>query len=221
MTDSATLPISDAQRRELEGLGVRVRFPANHVIFWEGQPSRSVLIIQEGHVAVTQTAEDGAEVFLATRGPGEVMGDEGALMGEPRSATVKAVSEVVGLDVTAGDLVKFVDKHNLWPDMYRNAIRRRRESDAERALLARLGVLRRFAHMLVDLAAEMGVKEGGRWEIAVALSQQDMASRVGASREAVAKVLRLLRDEGLVVTRHGKLTLLDLDGLRRIASGDR
>ncbi|MFE7276912.1 Crp/Fnr family transcriptional regulator [Streptomyces sp. NPDC057623] len=220
MTDGQRLPISDEQRRELEALGQRVQFPANHVIFWEGQPSRSVLIIQEGHVAVMQKAEDGTEVLLAVRGPGEVMGDEGALMDEPRSATVKAVSDVVGLDITAGDLLRFVDEHHLWPDMYRNAVRRRRESDTERSLLARLTVRSRFARVLLDLAVEAGEEVDGRWEIDVELSQQDMASRVGASREAVAKVLRDLRERGVLETGRRRLTLTKPDVLRTIAAGD-
>lgn len=221
MSSDVSAAMSAEQWRELQAMGVRVQYPANHVIFWEGQPSRSILIIQEGNVAVTQAAQDGSEVLLAVRGPGELMGDEGALVGEPRSATVKAVNEVVGLDVTAKDLLEFVDRHHLWPQMYRSAIERRRESDDERASLTRLDVTKRFARMLVGLAAEAGKEIDGRWEIEVALSQQELASRVGASREAVALVLRKLRELGLVATGRQKMTVLDLDGLRSLASMER
>src|SRR3954451_3670503 len=156
MTSDVIAAMTTEQRQELEALGVRVQFPARHVIFLEGQPSRSVLILQEGNVAVMQAAEDGSEVLLAVRGPGELMGDEGALTGEPRSATVKAVSSVVGLDVKAEDLVQLVDKYHLWPQMYRSAILRRRESDDERASLTRLDVTHRFARMLLGLVMEAG-----------------------------------------------------------------
>ncbi|WP_078961022.1 Crp/Fnr family transcriptional regulator [Streptomyces sp. NRRL WC-3618] len=218
MTSDVIAAMTPEQRQELEALGVRVQFPARHVIFMEGQPSRSVLILQEGNVAVMQEAEDGSEVLLAVRGPGELMGDEGALTGEPRSATVKAVSSVVGLDVKAEDLVQLVDKYHLWPQMYRSAILRRRESDDERASLTRLDVTHRFARMLLGLVMEAGKEVNGRWEIDVALSQQDLASRVGASREAVALVLRNLRKQGLVATGRQEITVLDLDGLRILAS---
>lgn len=206
------------QRQELEALGTRVRFPSNHVIFWEGQPSRSVLIIHEGNVAVMQTAPDDSEVLLAVRGPGELMGDEGALMGEPRSATVRAVSDVAGLDVTAEDLLGFIDRNHLWPQIYRSAIHRRRESDDERASLARLTITRRFARMLLDLAQETGKEVDGHWEIDLALSQQELGSRVGASREAAALALRKLREQGLVATGRQRLTVLNLEGLRILAS---
>ncbi|MEV6513893.1 Crp/Fnr family transcriptional regulator [Streptomyces sp. NPDC051642] len=221
MASDVIVAMTAEQRQELEALGVKVQFPANHVIFWEGQPSRSILIIQKGNVSVMQTAQDGSEVLLAVRGPGELMGDEGALIGEPRSATIKAVSEVVGLDVTADDLLEFVDRHHLWPQMYRNAIQRRRESDDERASLTRLDVTHRFARMLLDLATEAGTEVNGHWEIEVALSQQELASRIGASREAVAAVLRKLREQGLIATGRQKMTVLDLDGLRTLASIER
>ncbi|MGJ5898596.1 Crp/Fnr family transcriptional regulator [Streptomyces sp. V2] len=218
MASDVTVSTSAEQRQELESLGTEVRFPANHVIFWQGQPSRSALIIRSGNTAVTQTALDGSEVLLAVRGPGELMGDEGALTGEPRSATVKAVSDVVGLDITAEDLVAFVDRHHLWPQMYRSAVRRRRESDNERATLSRLDVTRRVALMLLDLAAGAGREVDGRWEIGVTLSQQELASRVGASREAITLALRKLRDRGLVTTGRHKFVVLDLDRLRALAN---
>lgn len=219
MTDDTSSPISNhEQRRELEALGTQVRFPANQVIFWEGQPSHSVLIIQQGHVAVMQKDELGKDVLLAVRGPGEVMGDEGVLMGEPRSATVKTIGDVVGLDVTADDLLHFVNSRHLWPEMYKNAVRRRRESDSERALFARASVGRRFARMLLDLATEVGKGSDGRIQIEVAQSQQALAQLIGVSRETVAMELKKLRNQGLVHTGRGKLALLDLEELRKIAS---
>jgi CRP-like cAMP-binding protein len=51
------------------------------------------------------------------------------------------------------------------------------------------------------------------------LSQQDLASRIGASRDAVAIELRKLRDKGLVTTGRGKIVLHDLDALRKISYG--
>lgn len=121
------------------------------MIFRQEQPSRSALITRSTNTAVTQTALDDSEALLTVRGPGELMGDEGALTGEPRSATVKAVSDVVGLDIAAEDVVAFVDRHHPWPQMHRSAVRRRQESDNERATLSHLDVTRRVALTLLDL----------------------------------------------------------------------
>jgi CRP-like cAMP-binding protein len=210
--------LTEDQRVALEGLGSPVRFPVEQTIFWEGQPSHSVLLIQQGSVKVTRKAIDGAEVILAVRGPNEVMGDEGVLMGDPRSATVTTITEVVGLDVAAGDLLRFVDDQHLWLVMYRAAVQRRRQSD-QRALSERLEVKSRLARCLVDLVAEVGERVDGGWLIAAALSQRDLAGRIGASRDAVAIELRKLREQGLVTTGRSRIVLHDLEALRRISMG--
>ncbi|MER5214934.1 Crp/Fnr family transcriptional regulator [Streptomyces sp. NPDC002838] len=208
--------LSERQRAELEAQGSPVRFPVGHTIFLEGQPSRSVLVIQEGNVKITQRAEDKTEVLLAVRGPGEVMGDEGVLMQEPRSATVTTVTEVAGVDIAAADLLAFVEKHHLWPVMYRAAVRRRRESD-QTSLLARLDVKSRLARWLVELVDDIGKREEEGWVISAALSQRDLASHIGASRDAVAIELRRLRELGVVTTGRRQIVVNDLDELRKIA----
>lgn len=207
--------LQEEQRSALRAQGSRVQFPAEQTIFREGQPSRSVLVIEQGHVKVTQRAADGTEVILAIRGPGEVMGDEGVLMGEDRSATVTTITEVTGVDIAADTLLSFIEKEHLWPVMYKAAVWRRRQSD-QQAILARLGVKSRLARWLLELAAEFGQPEGNDCILSVPISQIDLANRIGASRDAVAIALRQLREEGLVSTGRRQLTLHSLDGLRRL-----
>lgn len=210
-------PGEEPLRPTLEALGMPVQFLPGETIFREGQPSRSVLIIQEGNLKVTQKAANGTEVILAIRGPGEVMGEEGVLMGEPRSATVTTINNVTGLDIGAEDLLQFVMKHDLWPVMYRAAVRRRRQMD-QTVLLARLDVKARLARWLYDLTAEVGEQVGDdSWAIAATLSQQDLAARIGASRDAVAIELRKLREEGLVSTGRRRIVVHNLEALRKIS----
>ncbi|MFF5254739.1 Crp/Fnr family transcriptional regulator [Streptomyces leeuwenhoekii] len=218
MPKDATSPLEDeGQLLALERLGAPVTFPAGQVIFTEGHPSHTVLLIKEGYVIVSKAGEDGSEMLLATRGPGVVLGDEGVLMHEPRSATVRALTSVSGVDISADGLISFIEERRLWPEMYRSAVKRRRESDEERVLLARHSVKVRLARLLVAMAEEMGARTGEDWLIDIAFSQQDIASRIGASREGVATALRHLREEGLVSTGRQTLTVHDLQALRATA----
>lgn len=208
--------LSSEQSAALESLGTPVHFPSQETIFRAGQPSHSVLIIQTGHVKVTRTASDGSHVILAVRGPDEIMGDEGVLMGEPRSATVTAISKVTGLDVRADDLLRFVNTESLWPEMYRAVVRRRRESD-EWVLSARLDVRSRLATLLMELAMEVGEQDEAGLAIKVALSQQDLAGRIGVSRDAVAIELRKFREQGLITTGRHRIILHKPDKLQGMA----
>jgi len=220
MVDDASIRImdvlDDAQSTALEDLGSPVSFPAGYAIFLEGQPSRSVLIIQQGHLKVTRRGPDGTDLILTVRGENEIMGEEGVLMGEHRAATVTTITPVRGLDISAEDLLKFVDHNRLWPLMYRAAVRRRRQSD-ERAMLARLDVKSRLARWLLELAEEVGKPVDDGWEIGAELSQQDLAGRIGASRDAVAIELRRFREQGFVSTGRRRIVLHDLDALTNIA----
>jgi CRP/FNR family cyclic AMP-dependent transcriptional regulator len=217
MEETASIRIVDLitgdQRRKLEALGTPVEFPAEHTLFWEGQPAHSALIIQRGNVKVTSTAQDGSETILAIRGSTEIMGDEGVLMGEPRSATVTAITEVSGLDIKAEDLLRFVDENALWPLMYRAAVRRRRQSDRQ-MLLARSSVRSRLARWLLELADEVGQQRGADIVISTTLSQNDIAGRIGASRDAVAIELRRLREAGMISTGRRLIAIHDTRALR-------
>jgi CRP/FNR family cyclic AMP-dependent transcriptional regulator len=212
--------VTEEQRASLRGLGMFVEYPAGESIFREGQPSHSVLIIDTGHVKVTRTATDGAEVIMAIRGPDYIMGDEGVLMDEPRSATVTTISDVTGIDVPAKALIDFVDQQQLWRMMYQAAVLRRRQSEEE-VILTRVDVKSRLARWLLQLVAEVGEPVGGGWEIASTLSQKDLAGRIGASRDAVAIELRKLRDDGLVTTGRNRIVLHDLDAMRIRAGQNR
>jgi CRP-like cAMP-binding protein len=209
--------LTEDQRFAFKALGTRVSYPAGQAIFLAGQPAHSVVIIQEGHVKVTRTSADGTEMILAIRGPDYIMGDEGVLMDEVRSASVTPITDVVGLDVKANALLDFVNEQQLWPAMYREAVRRRRQSEEE-AILARLDdVKSRLARALLQLAAEVGDRVDGTWVIASSLSQQDLAGRIGASRDAVAAELRELRKLKLVTTARQRLVLHNLEALRKRA----
>ena len=96
---------------------------------------------------------------------------------------------------------------------------RLRDADRKRVECAAYDIPGRVARRLVELAERFGEPDGQGVRIAVALSQDELAGWVGASREAVAKALRVLRDRGFVTTGRRTMTVLDLDGLRRRAGG--
>ncbi|SMD09878.1 Crp/Fnr family transcriptional regulator [Kibdelosporangium aridum] len=222
MTKNITRDIAEMltadQRVALDALGAPVHFQAGERIFREGEPSRSVLVIRTGNVKVTRHNVNGKEAILAIRGADEVLGDEGALTGDPRLATVTTIAEVDALDIGADDFVAFVDEHRLWPQMYRDVVRRMRQSE-ERLMHAPLSVKSRLARWLLELATEVGEKTDEGWVIEWTLSQQDLATGIGATRDAVAIALRQLREQEVLRTGRQRIVVLDVERLRAAASG--
>ncbi|MFF4802326.1 Crp/Fnr family transcriptional regulator [Streptomyces sp. NPDC001351] len=205
-------------QREFEQLATQVQFPRGHVLFYAGQPVRSVLLITSGYVTVSIPSEVGMDVLLSFRGPGEVLGIGSALTGELQSNTVKAISEVEGLDVPADAFLRFVQERHLEANIIRHLMERMREADQERTRLAHQSVGERFANLLVDLAAMTGRQGDSGVEIPLALSKAELASRIGASREAVNLQLRKLRDAGLILTGRRTMIVRDVEELRKLVT---
>jgi CRP/FNR family cyclic AMP-dependent transcriptional regulator len=218
VAEETTLHVTDLfttdQRAELEALADSVRYPLEHTVFWEGQPSFSVLIIREGTVKVTRRDAEGNEIVLAIRGGDQVIGEEGVLMDEPRSATVTTITEVTALTVRAEQLLRFVEERKLWRAMYQAAVRRRRQLDERLVQLREEDVGTRLARCLLDLVNEIGVETKDGWVIESSLSQRNLATRITASRDSVAQEFRKLRKGGLVTTKRRRIVVKDVSALR-------
>jgi CRP-like cAMP-binding protein len=209
--------LNHADRNALFALGSRHSYEPREQLIGEGERTTFVLLILDGWCAVRRSTERG-QIILALRQTGELVGEMAALDGRPRSATVSALGTVETL-VLVGERFR----HFIATRPYANALvmgqltERLRSSDDERRALASATVLERLAGCLVELADRTGRSEGGAVAIRLPLSQNEIAAAVGATREAVAKALRLLRDEGLVTTGPRTITVADMEPLRLLA----
>jgi CRP-like cAMP-binding protein len=194
------------------------RWPAGASLFLEGELSSSVLVVVSGRVKVFSLTEHGEEILLAVRGPGALLGELGAVDGLPRNASVAALEPVVALVVATPVFIDYLSSRGTAAMVLIQLITQRlRDADRKRVEFAAYDTAARVARRLVELAERFGEPDGQGVRIGVALSQDELAGWVGASREAVAKALRVLRDRGFVTTGRRTMTVLDLDGLRRRA----
>jgi CRP-like cAMP-binding protein len=92
---------------------------------------------------------------------------------------------------------------------------RLREGDRRRVEFGAYDATSRVARLLCDLATERGSDADGA--VRIRLAQHEIAGLVGASRESVVRALATLREQELVVTARGTVTVLDPDALRRAA----
>ncbi|HEX7954293.1 MAG TPA: cyclic nucleotide-binding domain-containing protein [Burkholderiales bacterium] len=169
-------------------------YPKNTIIVSEGERSDSLFIILSGRVKVFLADEEGKEVLLSTQGPGEYFGemilDEG-----PRSASVMTLEPSRFAVITTAQFKQFLaDNPEAGVELVKSLIHRVRELTRAVGNLALLDVYGRVARLLLDLAAE----QDGRQVITAHLTQQDMASRVGCSREMISRIMKDLRTGGYI-----------------------
>jgi CRP-like cAMP-binding protein len=187
-------------------------------LFIEGTRSDTVVVVISGRVKVFTSAEDGTEVILAVRGPGALLGELAAIDDQPRSASVRSLEPVEVLTVGLRQFTTFLQIHPriVWV-MMRILTDRLRDADRKRIEFGVYDTLNRVAHRLVELVDRFGEPTESGIKITLPLTQDELASWVGASREAVAKALRTLRTCGYVQTQRRTLTVVDIEGLRRRA----
>src|SRR6476620_3292829 len=212
--------LGQADRADLTARGRRRQWPAGASLYLEGESCTTVVIVLSGRVKVLSLTEHGEEILLAVRGPGALLGELSAVDGSPRSASVAALEPVVALVLPIAAFIDYLRTHgDAGIVLLQLVTSRLRDSDRKRVEAAAYDIPARVARRLVELADRFGEPDGQGTRIAVSLTQDELAGWVGASREAVAKALRVLRDRGFVVTGRRTMTVLDLDGLRLRARG--
>lgn len=169
-------------------------YPKNTIIISEGERSESLFIVLSGRVKVFLADEDGKEVLLSTQGPGEYFG-EMILDDGPRSASVMTLEPCRFAVITTDQFKQFLARNpEAGLELVKSLIHRVRALTKTVGNLALLDVYGRVARLLLDLATEID----GRQVITGHLTQQDMASRVGCSREMISRIMKDLRVGGYI-----------------------
>ncbi|MEV0150806.1 MULTISPECIES: Crp/Fnr family transcriptional regulator [unclassified Nonomuraea] len=200
----------------LRAAGRPRRWERGSTVMSEGDTTDWVLVLTEGRVKVSSHTSSGTEVVLAVRGPGAILGEMCAIDGSPRSATVTTLEPVAG--VVVHDFPAFLQAHGRVAVLLMRLVTGRlRDADRKRVEYGAFDTTGRVATRLLELADRYGEKTDGGVRVALPLSQDELAGWTGASREAVSKALRTLRDRGLIETGRRRVVIHDLEGLRRRA----
>lgn len=193
--------LSPAELEALSAHAVQRTFPKSTVIVNEGDPADFLYIIVSGRVKVYVADPDGREIVLLTQGPGEYFGemmlDEG-----PRSASIMTLDRSTFLVVPKAGLRDFLVLNPAFAvRLMEKLIHRVRALTASVKSLALMDVYGRVARLLLELAEE----RDGAWVIDERLTQQDIASRVGASREMVSRIFKDLVEGGYVAVQRDRI----------------
>jgi CRP/FNR family cyclic AMP-dependent transcriptional regulator len=212
--------LEEKERKVLLTLGRGVNYKARTEVIRESDPSTHVLLILKGRLMVTAVAARGYVALLALRRPGDIVGESAALSGSPRSATVttleRAECVLVSRETFLDYLADYPAAHHQLSGLL---VDRVRAGDRRALEFASLTVKERLAVLLLDLARSHSRRTDSGLQLTVPLSQQELAGSVGASREAIARLLTELRKSGVVVTARRKIWVVRPEVLRRIAAG--
>ena len=189
-------------------------------LFRKGDEGTSLYIVKSGSVKIVLPSDMGDEVAPAILSKGDFFGEMALLDGLPRSADVVALEPSELLALNQKDFLAFLkDNEEAIQSIFSYLSMRLRKTDDLLEDAHFLNISTRFARRLVELSQKYGhqKEEGGAIQIELRLTQKDLASIVGATRESINKELRILREKGLVNTEGNSIKILNMERLEKRA----
>jgi CRP-like cAMP-binding protein len=180
----------------------------NELLFRQGDPSSSLFVIQEGRVAIASQAGDGRETVIAVLEDGGLFGELPLFDDAPRMADARALIDTTVIELAYEPVRAMLRARPelLWV-IVRLLVERLRATDEALADAVFLDVPARTAKRLLELAGE-----SDRFTLPV--TQEELASMVGASRERVNKAISLfVRLEWLALDGRNNYRILDREAL--------
>ena len=197
-------PLHDEVLRNIATSGVVRTFARNTVLINEGDVGDALYVILSGRVKVYSSNEAGREFVIDFHGAGEYVG-EMTLDGEARSASVMTVEPTTCAVVNRAQFRDFILAH---PDfamhLIDRLIHRLRVTTGNLKSLALSDVYGRLVRLLNTLSQDVD----GKSIVPEKLTQQDIADRVGASRDMIGKLMKDLVGGGYIAVEDRTITLL-------------
>jgi CRP-like cAMP-binding protein len=213
------LPLAADELASLAGLEARRRtIPAQTEIVHERQEGHHAFILQEGWACAYKLLPDGSRQVIDFSVPGDFMGLRSVLLRTSDHA-FSAVNDIVVAEVSAQQMIEtFQRMPRLGAAILWAASRDEAMVVEHLVSIGRRSALVRTAHLLLELGLRLQVVEcGSDRGYACPLNQYLLADALGLTAIHVNRVLRQLRERGLVTFRDGRVEFHDLVGLRALA----
>ena len=211
----ARLP--DEDLRALAAHGRVRRLNAGSTLFHEGDPGDAMYVVVDGKLRMSRLSGSGTEATLALIGAGDCTGELALFDGRPRSATATAMQATRLFVVSRDDFITWIRERPAaaLALLETLSLRIRRTNEIVTDLVF-LDLPHRLAKHLLTLAsshAESGNARRPRLQV----TQAELASMLGVSRESVNKQLNQFSRDGWITLSRGAVIIDDAEALRTFA----
>jgi CRP/FNR family transcriptional regulator, cyclic AMP receptor protein len=196
--------LGDEELTHLESVAVKRAYPKNTILISEGDKGDQLYVIRRGKIKVVVTDDSGRERVISLLGPGEHFGEMALIDGESRSATIVTTEPTQLLTIRREDFLKILTSHpDLMFSLLKVMTKKVRIATSMFESLAFDDVYARLVKLLMNLASPMG----DQWVVEEKLTHQEIADRIGASREMVSRILKALSGGGYISTEKKRITV--------------
>lgn len=203
------LPLTPQDLEVLRGCAEPIRCRIGSHLFRQGEPATAAYVIRQGEVDLYRTVAE-EERMVARVGPGSVIGDIAMFRTSDYLSSARAAGEVSAFRFRRETLIPELARHPAICLRWLVAGLEQLERAQRRIInLMHRSVLAQVADLLAEEAETRN---------RVLLSQADIASLLGVSRQSVNEAIATLRTRGFVNTGYRRIEVTDAEGLRRFAT---
>jgi CRP/FNR family transcriptional regulator len=195
----------------------RVAYRRGASIIQEGVPADVLYTILSGAAKLCKTTASGRAIGFGISAPGSPLGAEWILQGSMSAVMAVALDDTICAAVPRQMVAAFLDEH---PLLLREVVCE--IGMHERHLMNRIAEVAgarvevRFAHLFLELAVKVGVRQHGQITIRAPLLRQDLADLTGTTVESSIRLMTRWGRLGIVTTQPGGFVIRDWAALERL-----
>jgi CRP/FNR family transcriptional regulator, cyclic AMP receptor protein len=219
--DAQSLSIATVVRSEMINLDGVTKFSPNRrfaTVFSEGSAADSLFFLESGLVKIYKRGDDNKEIILQVVTAGEVFGEQALGTETSRAIAAEVLQEGVIYVIPRDIFLRVCDEHpELWREISGLLTTRKRQLEKKIELLCLRDVEYRILFYMAELAKTFGAKANGA-EYSIPLSQGELASLIGATRETTSTTLNHLARKGVIRLGRRQLIVPSIDGVLEAAN---
>lgn len=187
-------------------------------VFSVGTPANHLYFLDAGLVKIERMTEANKEILLSVVAPGEIFGEQ-ALNGEGAfNVSAKVLESGVAYSIPTDAFLRFCERRpEVWRLLMQHLLLRKDELERKIEHLCHSDVKERLVYYLEELARLNPTHDPSGSVIHI--SQNELASLVGATRETTSTTLNALARQGLIALGHRLVMIPSLDMLRDSVNG--
>ena len=211
--------LSSPALKSFEEVKYTSSYPADALLFVEGQLPRGVYMLCKGRVKLTMTSPEGKSIILHIAEPGELIGLNDAMSGKPYEFSAETLEPCQVNFIKREAFLRLVREH---PQVSAHATDQlSRDYRAACLQIRSLGLSRtaseKVARFLLEVAAKgQETNQGTRMNLA--LTHEEIAQIVGVSRETVTRTLTELKNKSLITVKGPTVIIRNKTGLEALAA---
>lgn len=213
--------LSSESLKEFESLKVSIKFPAESVLFIEGQKPSNILFLVEGQVKLSMNSNAGRRIILGIANPGETLGLASVLSDSQYDITAETICPCRIVFIGREDFLSFLVRN---PFAYVSLIGElcldcARACEQVRTLGLAANAPAKLARLLLEWSAGGQKTERGT-RLFCSLTHGEIGECIGASRETVSRIFSDFRSQELLKSRGSALVIQNRRALEICAGID-